>query len=79
MIPFEGRYPMKWKTGFPRQIVIRLPEGQDEVTFPCYDRSEPAGTQIRVESVRVGESKVITDVSGDTYKYTVVRKRGAKV
>jgi|TARA_B110000116_G_C16760795_1_gene548292 hypothetical protein len=64
----------KKKEWVPEQIVIRLPEGQDEVAFPCYDRSEPAGTQVRVESVRVGESKVITDVSGDTYKYTVVRK-----
>ena len=72
---------MKWKTGFPRQIVISLPEGQDEVTFPCYDYSDLAlvGIKIRTESVRVGESKVISDVSGSTFRYTVVRKRGARV
>ena len=64
----------KKKKWVPRQIVISLPEGRDEVNFPCYDRSEPAGTQIRIESVRVGESKVICSVSGDIFRYTVVRK-----
>ena len=71
----------KKKEWVPRQIVISLPEGQDEVTFPCYDYSDLAlvGIKIRTESVRVGESKVISDVSGSTFRYTVVRKRGARV
>ena len=66
----------KKKEWVPRQIVISLPEGQDEVNFPSYDYNEPAlvGRQIRIESVRVGESKVICSVSGDTFRYTVVRK-----
>ena len=72
---------MKWKPGFPEQIVISLPEGQDEVTIPCYEYSDLSliGRQIRTESVRVGESKVISSVSGSTFRYTVVRKRGGKV
>ena len=66
----------KKKEWVPRQIVISLPEGQDEVNFPSYDYNEPAlvGRQIRIESVRVGESKVICSVSGGTFRYTVVRK-----
>ena len=72
---------MKWKPGFPEQIVISLPEGQDEITFLCYEYSDLSliGRQIRPESVRVGESKIISDASGSTFRYTVVRKRGAKV
>lgn len=71
----------KKKEWIPRQIVIRLPEGQDEITFPCYEYSDLSllGIAIRTESVRVGESKVISDVSGSTFRYTVVRKRGGKV
>ena len=66
----------KKKEWVPRQIVISLPEGRDEVTIPCYEYSDLAlvGIKIRTESVRVGESKVISDVSGSTFKYTVVRK-----
>ena len=66
----------KKKEWVPRQIVISLPEGRDEVTIPCYDYSDLAlvGIKIRTESVRVGESKVISDVYGSTFKYTVVRK-----
>ena len=67
----------KKKEWIPRQIVIKLPEGQDEITFPCYDYSDPLGflgIAIRTESVRVGESKIISDVSGSAFRYTVVRK-----
>ena len=61
-------------TFIPRQIVISLPEGQDEVNFPCHDGGEWGGIEIQVKSVRVGESKVLTDVAGRTFRYTVIRK-----